>query len=248
MRWSLVTLAGCAVAMGCSDAEPASVIASIGMKPLPGVAKFWTEPSASPHQNAISVAGPVVDGRSTTTNLPWQVDERALEVAVPVARARLLNDLEATAHGVFVLSEDQLVPLQPGRPQRGTLAVIAAGTGLGVALVVGDAARRTVIASEGGHADFAPRDELEDDHAALGETPQRGFARVEEESLPEEEHLPDEVPLEDDGLDDEELEDDDGHPDEDADVLEDTPDFLQETPEHDRLWFEQKPPRDFDFD
>jgi len=92
------------------------------------------------------------------------------------------------------------------------------------------------------------RDELEDDHAALGETPQRGFARVEEESLPEEEHLPDEVPLEDDGLDDEELEDDDGHPDEDADVLEDTPDFLQETPEHDRLWFEQKPPRDFDFD
>jgi hypothetical protein len=91
------------------------------------------------------------------------------------------------------------------------------------------------------------RDEL-DDHAALGETPQRGFARVEEESLPEEEHLPDEVPLEDDGLDDEELEDDDGHPDEDADVLEDTPDFLQETPEHDRLWFEQKPPRDFDFD
>jgi glucokinase len=64
---------------------------------------------------------------------------------------------------VFVLPEDQLVPLQPGRAQRGTLAVIAAGTGLGEALVVGDAARRTVIASEGGHADFAPRDELEDD-------------------------------------------------------------------------------------
>jgi hypothetical protein len=102
-------------------------------------------------------------------------------------------------------------------------------------------------------------DELEDDHAALGDTPQRGFARVEEETLPEEEHLPDEesleddaafddnTPREDDELDDEEL-DDDGHPDEDADVLEDTPDFLQETPEHDRLWFEQKPPRDFDFD
>jgi glucokinase len=112
---------------------------------------------------AVGVAGPVVDGRGTTTNLPWQVDERALEAAVPVARARLLNDLEATAHGVFVLPEDQLVPLQPGRPQRGTLAVIAAGTGLGEAFVVGDAARRTVIASEGGHADFAPRDDLEDD-------------------------------------------------------------------------------------
>jgi hypothetical protein len=109
-------------------------------------------------------------------------------------------------------------------------------------------------------------DAREDEHAALGETPQRGFARVEEEilpedeTLPEEERLPDELPVDDDEpvdddvpreadeLDDEELEDDDGHPDEDADVLEDTPDFLQETPEHDRLWFEQKPPRDFDFD
>jgi hypothetical protein len=97
-------------------------------------------------------------------------------------------------------------------------------------------------------------EELEDDHAVLGDTPQAGFARVEEEHLPEEEPLEDddpfddEAPREDDELDDEELEDDDGHPDEDADVLEDTPDFLQETPEHDRLWFEQKPPRDFDFD
>jgi hypothetical protein len=106
----------------------------------------------------------------------------------------------------------------------------------------------TVAPDPAAPAEPARDGELDDDHAALGETPQRGFARVEEETLPEEEHLPDEVPLEDDELDDEELEDDDGHPAEDADVLEDTPDFLQETPEHDRLWFEQKPPRDFDFD
>jgi hypothetical protein len=93
-------------------------------------------------------------------------------------------------------------------------------------------------------------EELEDEHTALGDTPQAGFARVEE-TLPEEEPLEpfeDDTPHEGDELDEEELEDDDGHPDEDADVLEDTPDFLQETPEHDRLWFEQKPPRDFDFD
>jgi hypothetical protein len=118
----------------------------------------------------------------------------------------------------------------------------------------------TVAPDPAAPAEPARDGELDDDHAALGETPQRGFARVEEKTLPEEEHLPDEVPLEDDKpvgddvpleddeLDDEELEDDDGHPAEDADVLEDTPDFLQETPEHDRLWFEQKPPRDFDFD
>ncbi len=92
--------------------------------------------------------------------------------------------------------------------------------------------------------EVAPPDE---EQVELGETPQQGFERVEEEE---------EAPVDDD-FDD--LEDDDGHADddefgsdeedeEDADVLEDTPDFLQETPEHDRLWFEQKPPRDFDFD
>ena len=110
------------------------------------------------------------------------------------------------------------------------------------------------------YEEAAPAEPVAPDPATLGDTPQAGFARVEEETVPEEEHLPDDEPIEDDEafdddapreddeLDDEELEDDNGQPDEDADVLEDTPDFLQETPEHDRLWFEQKPPRDFDFD
>lgn len=112
---------------------------------------------------AVGIAGPVVDGRCATTNLPWQVDERVLAAVVPVARARLINDLEATAHGIAVLGENELPPLQTGTARPGTLAVIAAGTGLGEALVVGAGAARTVIASEGGHADFAPRNALEDD-------------------------------------------------------------------------------------
>lgn len=112
---------------------------------------------------AIGIAGPVVDGRCTTTNLPWQVDERALAAAASAARARLINDLEATAHGIFALAEDELVTLQPGTPRGGNMAVIAAGTGLGEALVIGDGERRTVIASEGGHTDFGPRGELEED-------------------------------------------------------------------------------------
>jgi hypothetical protein len=101
----------------------------------------------------------------------------------------------------------------------------------------------------------AAHDEVEGDDTALGDTPPRGFAPVEEEHLTDEESLEDEEPFEDetprdeDELeDDEPVDDDDGDPDEDADLLEDTPDFLQETPEHDRLWFEQKPPRDFDLD
>ena len=88
----------------------------------------------------------------------------------------------------------------------------------------------------------------EEEHVELGDTPAQGFEHVEEEEpadddfedVEDDEGHPDE--------DDEYASDDDGEEDADADVLEDTPDFLQETPEHDRLWFEQKPPRDFDFD
>jgi hypothetical protein len=98
----------------------------------------------------------------------------------------------------------------------------------------------------------APEVVPDEQEVELGETPQQGFERVEEdEEAPAE--LPDEELPDDDDFD--ELEDDDGHPEgdddeygDDEDVLEETPDFLQETPEHDRLWFEQKPPRDFDFD
>jgi glucokinase len=112
---------------------------------------------------AIGIAGPVVEGRCTTTNLPWHVDERALAKDVPVPRARLLNDLEAAAHGIFELADEELVPLQPGPRRRANVAVIAAGTGLGEALVVDDGAGRMFVGSEGGHTDFAPRGELEED-------------------------------------------------------------------------------------
>ena len=88
-----------------------------------------------------------------------------------------------------------------------------------------------------------------DPYAALGDTEPHGFPALEDDELPEDETHEAQA--------DEDHEDDDSHDeplptsdpeDEELDVLEDTPDFLQETPEHDRLWFEQKPPRDFDFD
>ena len=111
----------------------------------------------------IGIAGPVVDGRCVTTNLPWVVDERVLAAEIPAGRARLLNDLEATAHGVFVLDATELAALQAGATRGGNVVVIAAGTGLGEAIVVEDGARRIVIATEGGHTDFAPRGEIEED-------------------------------------------------------------------------------------
>src|SRR5438093_138396 len=69
------------------------------------------------------VAGPVVDGRVVTTNLPWQLDEAALLLTIPTTRVRLLNDLEATAHGVLGLGPESLYTLQPGRSRTGNIAV-----------------------------------------------------------------------------------------------------------------------------
>ncbi len=127
------------------------------------------------------VAGPVIDGRSTATNLPWHLDERALASAIPAPRVRLLNDLEAAAHGVLALGEASLRPLQGGMPRRGNIVLIAAGTGLGEAIIVHDAAgRRTVIATEGGHTDFAPRDELQD---GLLRSLRKEFGRVSYERV-----------------------------------------------------------------
>ena len=111
----------------------------------------------------LGVAGPVVDGRCVATNLPWVIDERTLASAIPAPRVSLLNDLEVAAHGVMALPEGDIRSLQVGVPRRGNLVLIAAGTGLGEAIIVREGDRRIVIASEGGHADFAPRSDLEDD-------------------------------------------------------------------------------------
>lgn len=107
------------------------------------------------------VAGPVVDGRAIATNLPWTLDARLLEVQIPARRVVLLNDLEATAHGVLALGPEHVVTLQAGQPRAGNLAVIAAGTGLGEAWLARDGDRYVAVASEGGHADFAARTDVE---------------------------------------------------------------------------------------
>ncbi len=109
------------------------------------------------------VAGAVIDGKARTTNLPWQLDEEALAVAIRAPRVKLLNDLEAAAYGTLHLKPEEISPLQQGvrSKHRGNVAVIAAGTGLGEAMLFWDGARHHPIASEGGHADFAPRTDQE---------------------------------------------------------------------------------------
>ncbi len=107
------------------------------------------------------VAGPVVAGRSNITNLPWQLDESSLAAELQVPRVKLLNDLEAAAHAMRHLPPTELSVLQRGLKREGNIAVIAAGTGLGEACLYWDGQTHHAIASEGGHADFAPRTDLE---------------------------------------------------------------------------------------
>ncbi len=109
------------------------------------------------------VAGPVIQNHSHTTNLPWIVDGAALGKRFDIPSVRLLNDLEAMAHGILLLRSDELVTLNPGTPpqQKQAIALIAAGTGLGECILFWDGTRYRPMPSEGGHADFAPNSDNE---------------------------------------------------------------------------------------
>ncbi len=110
----------------------------------------------------LGVAGPVVDGDCNTTNLPWVLKRKEIAAQTNASVVVLLNDLEATAWGVLDLPRDDFVELNPDAKENpGNIAVIAAGTGLGEALMIWSDNKYHVVATEGGHTDFAPRNELE---------------------------------------------------------------------------------------
>lgn len=110
----------------------------------------------------IGVAGPVVQDTCRTTNLPWELDGRALERSLSIPRVRLLNDFAAVALGIGALGPEDFTVLQEGDvDSQGPLIALGAGTGLGEAIVVPTEGRRRVLSTEGGHTDFAPRNEEE---------------------------------------------------------------------------------------
>jgi len=109
------------------------------------------------------IAGPVVNQRCQTTNLPWQVDAELLKEQLGTQRVKLLNDLEAMALGMLHLVDDDLIELNPNvRQQTGNIAVIAAGTGLGEAILYRQDGHYLPMATEGGHCDFAPLSSQQD--------------------------------------------------------------------------------------
>lgn len=122
----------------------------------------------SQHENlainkaSFGVAGPILNGVASISNLGWQIEEAKLGDILKTKQVKLLNDLESMSYSVLLLKEKDLETLNPGKPiENGNIAVLAAGTGLGEGFLVWNNGRYHAVASEGGHVDFAPRNEVE---------------------------------------------------------------------------------------
>jgi glucokinase len=120
------------------------------------VVKFVSAHQLRVQRACFGIAGPIHDGRSETTNLPWIVDARCLAAVLHLDRVGLINDLEATAYGLATLTAEDYIVLNEGSAAAtGNMAVIAAGTGLGEAGLYWDGHQHHPFAGEGGHSTFA---------------------------------------------------------------------------------------------
>jgi glucokinase len=117
---------------------------------------------ARPTSACFDVAGPVINGCAHLTNLPWDIEVGALEHDLGLAQVDLLNDLHAIAYAVPHLLPEEMVTLNVGKPVRqAPISVLAPGTGLGEAFLIWSGADYIACSSEGGHADFAPTNQLQ---------------------------------------------------------------------------------------
>jgi glucokinase len=129
------------------------------------IARKFLAKNKHPIESAcFGIAGPVRDGRAETPNLPWVVDSRHLAAELGLPVVYLINDLEANAHGIAVLKPNDFVTLNEGVAiENGNRGLISAGTGLGEAGLLAENGDYRPFPSEGGHVDFAPRNDLEMD-------------------------------------------------------------------------------------
>ncbi|GJM42186.1 MAG: glucokinase [Ardenticatenaceae bacterium] len=121
------------------------------------IAQFLQDKEAHVEVASFGVAGPVVNGRSQITNLPWVIESSAISQTFQIEKVILLNDLESIANAVPHLQANDLATINEGRAESGgAIAVIAPGTGLGEAFLIWDGQRYQAHPSEGGHASFSP--------------------------------------------------------------------------------------------
>lgn len=127
---------------------------------------FLNAVGTGPRHACLAVAGPVSRhewGQSArVTNLPWTLDSRVLTAELGLGSLQIINDFEAVGHGIAALRPDDLATLQAGDPRSDApRAALGAGTGLGQALLMPCGDGYDVVATEGGHTDFAPQNDLQ---------------------------------------------------------------------------------------
>ncbi len=115
----------------------------------------------APKHGCLAVAGPVRNGRAQITNLPWQLKEKQLATDASLSQLELVNDFGVLIYGLPHFQEKQQVVLQDGIQDEGPLAILGAGTGLGMARGIHSSNGLIALTSEGGHREFAPRTEEE---------------------------------------------------------------------------------------
>ena len=129
------------------------------------VTEFVKTSGIHPERACFGIAGPVTNGRVEASNLPWIIESTRLADELRIDHAVLINDLEATGWGIGALPASDLVSLNQALARNinasGNQAIIAAGTGLGEGALYWDGKRHHVFASEGGHCDFAPQNDIQ---------------------------------------------------------------------------------------
>lgn len=150
-----------------------------GLAPI--VRHFCEEAATRPDRACFGIACPVVGDDCTAPNLPWTTNTRRLAADIEIPRTSIINDFVAVGYGIESLGPSDLATLQEGRPvTQGPIALIGAGTGLGQGFLLWERDHYRVLASEGGHGDFAPRGALQ---AGLLQFLERQFGRVSWERL-----------------------------------------------------------------
>ncbi len=125
------------------------------------VNEFIEGEKLKPESACFGIACPIIEGKCSTPNLPWKIDQKELSSDIGLSKVFLINDLVATGYGVSVLPPESFHVLNPGKSQVGNAALIAAGTGLGEAILFWNGKQWHPSPSEGGHTDFAPTNDLE---------------------------------------------------------------------------------------
>ena len=130
---------------------------------VPMVQQFLAKTNTGiPQKACFGIAGPVVNNTAKLTNIAWSLDGERLQSELGIAQVSLINDFAAIGYGILGLKDTDLYTLQPGKPNpESPIAIIGAGTGLGEGFLINQGEGYQVFATEGGHGDFAPRNELE---------------------------------------------------------------------------------------